>query len=80
MVMSVTLSEQEDIVLQTIANKLGKNQDEILHEAIRRYILLFQQKELAIEDYGSITDEELVMMADLTFLELDEAEAENAYA
>lgn len=80
MVTSVTLSEQEDIVLRTIAHKLGKNQDEILHEAIRRYILLFQQKELAIEDYGSITDEELVMMADLTFLELDEAEAENAYA
>ena len=80
MVMTVTLSEQEDRMIRTIAQMSGKDQTEILHEAIRRYITTFQQEQVAHTAYGSLSDDELTFIAESNFLALDADEVADGYA
>lgn len=79
MVTTVTLTEQENAILHTIAQQLGKDQTEILHEAIRHYIITFQQERVIHENYDSLSDSELTAIAELSFLALDEAAEEYTY-
>jgi hypothetical protein len=80
MVMTVTLSEQDSAVVRTLAEKSGKNHSEILHEAIRKYVAEFQLEYIVNSTTESLSDEELTLAAELTFLELDADEVENTYA
>ena len=80
MVMTVTLSEQEDRMIRTIAHVSGKDQTEILHEAIRRYITTFQQEQVAHDEYASLSDDDLTLIAESSFLALDAAEVADGYA
>lgn len=80
MVMTVNLSEQEDRILRVIAHERGKDQTEILHEAIKRYIIAFQQEHLVDNNYESLSDDDLTLIAELSFLDLDAAEVEDVYA
>ena len=80
MVLTVELSEQEHEILRTISSERGKNQSEVLREAIQSYFIIFQQEQAAVEDYDSLTDSELTTIAEMNFLMLDEAEEEYAHA
>ncbi|MDQ2998477.1 MAG: CopG family transcriptional regulator [Chloroflexota bacterium] len=40
---AITLTEQEQLSLRTIAQQTGKTPDELLHEAITQFLTQFQQ-------------------------------------
>ncbi len=77
---TVTLTEQENRVLHLLAQKTGKSQEELLHEAVARLIADFSQPGWAMtEEFSalsdSLSDEEFVLNAEALFLQLDQEEA-----
>lgn len=80
MVMTVTLNEHDSAIVRTLAQQSGKDQNEILHEAIRMYVAKFQLGYLAEDEIEPLSDEELTLAAESIFLELDADEVEDTYA
>jgi hypothetical protein len=75
-----TLTEQENQILHVLAQKTGKSQEELLHEAVARLVADFSQHEWVMtEEFSAmsaiLSDEELVLNAEALFLQLDQAEA-----
>ncbi len=78
--MTVTLNEHDSAVVYSLAQQTGKTQNEILHEAIRLYMARFQSQYLVEDRIDLLSDEELTLVAESIFLELDADEIEETYA
>lgn len=78
--MTVTLNEHDSAIVYTLAQQTGKTQNEILHEAIQLYMVRFQSKYLVEDTVDPLSDEDLTLVAESIFLELDANELEDTYA
>lgn len=78
--MTVTLNEHDSAVVYTLAQQTGKTQNEILHEAIGLYMAKFQSKYPIENTVDPLSDDELTLVAESIFLELDAEELEEIYA